>query len=85
MDVHGAFLMGKFRDGEVICMKVPQGFEKFYPKNVALLLLRTIYRLVQAALDFWRETVAAFRYMNYIRSKADPCLHFKWTVQGLII
>jgi hypothetical protein len=23
--------------------------------------------------------------MKYIRSKADPCLHFKWTVQGLII
>jgi hypothetical protein len=48
-------------------MKVPQGFEKLYPKNVALLLLRTIYGLVQAALVFWRETVAAFRYsMNYI-------------------
>jgi hypothetical protein len=60
MDVHGAFLKGKFRDGEVIYMKVPQGIEKFYPKNVALLLLRTIYGQVQAALAFWRETVAAF-------------------------
>jgi hypothetical protein len=85
MDVHGAFLKGKFRDGEIIYMKVPQGFEKFYPKNVALLLLRTIYGLEQAALAFWRETVAAFGYMKYIRSKADPCLHFKWTVRGLII
>jgi hypothetical protein len=55
MDVHGAFLKGKFRDGEVIYMKVPQGFEKFYLQNVALLLLRTIYGLVQAALAFWRE------------------------------
>jgi hypothetical protein len=80
MDVHRAFLKWKFRDGEIICMKVPQGFEKFYPKNVALLLLHTIYGLVQAALAFWRETVAAFGYMKYIRSKADPCLHFKWTV-----
>jgi hypothetical protein len=85
MDVHGAFLKGKFRDGEIMYMKVPQGFEKFYPKNVALLLLRTIYGLVQAALAFWRETVAAFAYIDYIRSKADPCLHFKWTVIGLII
>jgi hypothetical protein len=85
MDVHGAFLKGKFRDGEVINMKVPQGFEIFYPKNVALLLLRTICGLVQAALAFWRETVAAFKYMDYIKSKADPCLHFKWTVKGLII
>jgi hypothetical protein len=80
MDVHGAFLKGKFCDGEIIYMKVPQGFEKFYPKNVALLLLRTIYGLVQAALAFWGETVAAFGYMNYVRSKADPCLHFKWTI-----
>jgi hypothetical protein len=84
MDVHGAFLKGEFRDdGEIIYMKVPQGFEKLYPKNVTLLLLRTIYGLVQAALAFWRETVAAFGYMNYIRSKEDPCLNFKWTVQGL--
>jgi hypothetical protein len=85
MDVHGAFLKGKFRDDEIIYMKIPQGFETFYPKNVALLLLRTIYGLVQAALAFWRETVAVFGYMKYIRSKADPCLHFKWTVRGLIL
>jgi hypothetical protein len=85
IDVHGAFLKGKFPDGEIVYMKVPQGFEKFYPKNVALLVLRTIYGLVQAALAFWGETVAAFGYMKYIGSKADPCLHFKWTVRGLII
>jgi hypothetical protein len=23
--------------------------------------------------------------MKYVRSKADPCLHFKWLVTGLII
>jgi hypothetical protein len=23
--------------------------------------------------------------MKYVRSKADPCLHFKWTMSGLII
>jgi hypothetical protein len=54
-------------------------------EKLALLVLRTIYGLVQAALAFWRETVAAFAYMKYIRSKADPCLHFKWTETGLII
>jgi hypothetical protein len=72
MDVHGAFLKGKFKGGEVIYMQVPQGSEQFYPKNVALLLLRTIYGLVQTALAFWRETVAAFTYMKYVRSKEDP-------------
>jgi hypothetical protein len=85
MDVHGAFQEGKFKDREVIYMQVPQEFEQFYPKNVELLLLRTIYGLVQAALDFWRETATAFAYMKYVRSKADPCLHFKWTVAGLVI
>jgi hypothetical protein len=29
MDVHGAFLKGTFRDGEIIYMKIPQGFKKF--------------------------------------------------------
>jgi hypothetical protein len=75
MDVHGAFLKGKFKDGEVIYMQVQHGFEQFYPKNVALLLLRTIYGLVQAALAFWREIVAAFTHMKYVRSKADPCAY----------
>jgi hypothetical protein len=32
----------------------------------------------QAALQFWRETVEALAYMKYSRSKADPCLNFKW-------
>jgi hypothetical protein len=39
MDVHGAFLKGQFKDGEIICMKAPQGFEQFYPNNVILRLL----------------------------------------------
>jgi hypothetical protein len=47
MDVHGAFLKGQFKDGEIIYMKVPQGFERFYPNNVILRLLRTIYGLKQ--------------------------------------
>jgi hypothetical protein len=91
MDVYGSFLKGKFTDGEVIYMQVPQAFEQYYPKNVVLLLLRAKYGLIQAALAFWREAVAAFTYMiftymKYGRSKADPCSHyFKWTVCGLVV
>jgi hypothetical protein len=66
-------------------MEVPQGFEKFYPKNTVLLLLKTIYGLKQAALAFWRELLKALRCMKYGRSKADPCLYFRWTVCGLIL
>jgi hypothetical protein len=59
MDVHGAFLKGKFNAGEVIFITVPQGFEKYYPEDSILLMLRTIYGLKQAAIAFWRETLKA--------------------------
>jgi hypothetical protein len=36
VEVKGAFLYGEFKDGEVIYMKVPRGFEKFYPDDVVL-------------------------------------------------
>jgi len=44
-DVKGAFLNGTFSQGEKLYMKVPQGFEKYYPENILLLLLKTIYGL----------------------------------------
>ena len=66
-------------------MEVPQGFERFYPQNTVLLLLKTLYGLKQAALAFWRELLKAFHHMKYGRSKADPCLYFKWTVYGLVL
>jgi hypothetical protein len=55
MDVHDAFLKGKFKDAEITCMQAPQGFKKSYPKNLVLLLLRTMHRLVQEPLAFWRH------------------------------
>jgi hypothetical protein len=81
MDVHGAFLKGKFN----VFMTVPQGLEKYYTEDAILLMLRTIYGLKQAAIAFWRETLKAFKYMQYNHSKADPCMQFKWTVYGLIL
>jgi hypothetical protein len=85
IDVKGAFLKGEFADGEEIYMEIPQGFERFYGNNCVLLLKRTIYGLVQAAYAFWRELLKALQDMKYTRSKADPCLYFSWTVDGLII
>jgi len=86
LDIKGAFLNGRFQNGEQLYMEVPQGFEKFYPGNVLLLLMRTIYGLKQAAMQYWREMAKAFRFMEYERSKADPCLQFKWEENsGLII
>jgi hypothetical protein len=49
------------------------------------MLLRTIYGLKQAAVTFWKQLILAFASINYRRSKADPCLFFDWTIDGLIV
>jgi hypothetical protein len=85
VDVKGAFLHGKFEKGEKVYMKVPEGWEGFYPTNTVLLLLRTIYGLKQAAMAFWKELLKAMRGMGLKRSTADPCLYYNWTELGLVI
>jgi hypothetical protein len=84
-DVKGAFLNGLFSGGEKLYMEVPQGFEKYYPGDVLLLLLKTIYGLKQAAFEYWKALLKAIRAIGLTRSKADPCVYFKWTDQGLMI
>ncbi len=84
-DVKGAFLNGLFSGGEKLYMGIPQGFESFYPADVLLLLLKTIYGLKQAAFEYWRALLKALRTMGMARSKADPCVYFKWTRNGLMI
>ena len=84
-DVKGAFLNGYFSQGEKLYMYVPQGFEKFYPQNVVLLLLKTIYGLKQAAFEYWRALLKAIKTIGLKRSKADPCVYFQWTSNGLML
>jgi hypothetical protein len=43
INVKGAFLHGVFEIGCKVYMEVPQGFERFYPKNCVLLLFKTLY------------------------------------------
>jgi hypothetical protein len=64
LDVKGAFLCGTFQNGEQIYKELPKVFEPFYPKNAALLLLKTIYGLKQATLAFRREPLKAFKSMQ---------------------
>eukprot|EP00957_Ditylum_brightwellii_P076377 5805022-Ditylum_brightwellii.AAC.1 len=66
-------------------MEVPQGFEAYYPPHVLLLLLRIIYGLKQAAIQFWRELLNAMKHMKFQRNKADPCLYYKWVGSFLIL
>jgi hypothetical protein len=53
INVHGAFLLGKFEDDLKMYMYVPQGFEQFYPSNIVLRLKKTLYGTKQAAKRFW--------------------------------
>jgi hypothetical protein len=49
VDVKGAFLHREFEDGEKIHMKFPRGFEKHFPVESVILLLKCLYGLKQAA------------------------------------
>ena len=86
LDVEGAFLHGDFDTGKNVYMKVPEGFEKYYdPMYYVLLLLQTLYGLKQSAMAFWKKLLQAFQSMSFERSKADLCLYFAWTKEGLIL
>jgi hypothetical protein len=83
-DVKGAFLHGEFEDGEVIHMKVPQGFEKHFPEGSVLLLKKCLYGLKQAAKAFWRQLLRAASAMGLKQSTSNPCLYYKW-VEGQLV
>jgi hypothetical protein len=74
LDVKGAFLHGEFEEGKRLYMDVPEGFKKYYPVGVVLLLLKTLYGLKQAAVAFWKQLIMAFTSMNYARSKIRQTL-----------
>lgn len=85
LDIEGAFLNGRFQRDEVLFMKVPEGFEKFYPREVLLRLLRTIYGLKQAAMQFWSKMCQAFAFMWYNRNEADLCMYYKWIDDQMVV
>ncbi len=71
--------------GKVILMKVPHGFEKFYPDNVVLKLKKCIYRLEQSVMAFWHQLFLCIKIMEMVQSIADPCLYHKWREDGLVL
>ncbi len=85
VDVKSVFLHGEFKDGKVIYMKVPCGFEKFYPDDVVLKLMKCIYGLKQAAMAFWHQLLLCMKSMGMTQSTTDPCLYHKWEEEGLVL
>ena len=82
VDVNGAFLLGEFKKGDPeIYMDIPQGMEKWYTKYtepVVAKLKKCIYGTKQAAKYYYDKVVTVMKDMQCERSKADPCLFFKW-------
>jgi hypothetical protein len=85
VNVKGAFLHGKFNNGEKIYIKIPFGFEEFYDNNKVLLLKKCLYGLKQAAMAFYRKLLTAATKNGLKRSSADPCLYYKWEGGRLVI
>ena len=78
IDLKGAFLTADFEPGRNIYMKIPKGFEKFYPIGWLLRLNKTIYGTKQASRQFWIKLYKALEDCGYKRSNMDQCLYFKW-------
>ncbi|KAL7572430.1 hypothetical protein ACA910_006609 [Epithemia clementina (nom. ined.)] len=86
VDVKGAFLKAPFNPRHHVYMEVPKGFEKFYPKNCVLLLLKTLYGVKNAAKAFWLVILKLMDYFGFKRNKADPCFYYQLTATfGLIL
>jgi hypothetical protein len=60
IDVKGAFLKGRFNNGEEMYLQIPQGFEIYYEKGTVLKHQCTIYGLKQAAFSFCRKLLMAW-------------------------
>jgi hypothetical protein len=66
-------------------MKIPNGFQKFYPSYVMLKLLRTLYGLAQSVIQFWRECRMAMDGMTMAKNAVDQCLFYQWIDKQLIV
>ena len=76
IDVEGAFLQGRFANGEELYIEVPDGFQEWYPGDVVLRMNVPLYGTKQAAYCFFKTFAAHIKNATYKQSKADPCLYY---------
>ena len=85
VDVEGAFLQGKFTDGDVLHMEVMDGMTQYYyhdeRADTVLLLNVLLYGAKQVTHYFYAALVEAIKKREYARSKAGPCTYYL-TVDG---
>jgi hypothetical protein len=86
IDVETAFLYGDLK--EEIYMKTPKGLEEVVAEDYdghQVLLLKTIYGLVQAAREFWKKIVKSLKDLNFKPCQSDSCLLFRTDKNGTVI
>ena len=80
-DVETAFLLGTLE--EEIYMEMPEGMTR--TDGDCLLLLKTIYGLVQSARCFKKFWDGVMRSMGFKQSVADPCLYARGKGRDIIL
>jgi hypothetical protein len=80
-DVETAFLLGELE--EEIYMQCPPGMDA--TDDECLLLLQSIYGLVQAARQFWKKWDYILGKLGFSRSAADPCLYTRGIGETLVL
>ena len=75
---------------EEIYMKIPSGLAEYFGSEVeedeCLILLKSIYGLVQAARHFFKKLTSILIYsMGFKKCLADQCLFIKENDRGTII
>ena len=71
-------MQGKFTNGEVLYMRIPDGFKEFYDDDEVLRMNVLIYGTKQAVHYFYKSLVDKVKERSWKQSKADPCLYYLW-------
>ncbi|HEV7735797.1 MAG TPA: reverse transcriptase domain-containing protein, partial [Chlamydiales bacterium] len=88
VDVKSAYLNGKFEDEEVIYMRLPPGIDITQEKGVALLLVKPIYGLRQAARRWYNRLLGIVDdELEMEQCSVDQAVFFRIDTQksGLIV
>ena len=88
VDIETAFLYGDLE--EEIYMKIPEGYADYleteFDDNTCLLLVQTMYGLVQAARQYYKKFIEVMvTKLGFKKCMADPCLLKRKNEAGTLI
>ena len=85
LKINITLLCGEIEDGKLKCMKIPQGFKKYYKKDNILLLWKGIYKVNHAVIVYWQKQCQVHQEISDQRSTTDPCMHCKGNVKERLV